>query len=539
MTGDIFTALGGIGMFLMGMELTTVALREAAGSRLRALLSRFTTTPVHGVATGALTTAVIQSSSATTVMTVGFVGAGLLSLQQALGVIYGANIGTTVTGWLVSFLGFKLSLGTIALVALLPASLIMLFSHGSAERVGRIIAGLCLLLIGLDLMQAGMGDTTDLISPDKLPPDSVFGVLVLAGVGLAVTALIQSSSAAMAMALVLLDNGSISLTQAAAIVVGMNIGTTFTALLASVGGSRPMRQTAIANLGFNIATSLIAFPVLLLGAGTLAQIGAAAGSLTALLVFHTGFNLAGTVIFLPFTRAYARLVTRLVPERASDRIVSLDRSLLSDAGASLVAAQAAASRIAGRMFAALGTALQAQPDLRPLSTLLPTLGPAIDELESFLADIRVPGNKPAETRAYSALLHQADHLRRLLGRLQKKSRIQTLLQDRVLRRPALLVGAMLRRAGADGAAGVDPERLNRLEKLLAQRTDRHRSVLLMREHAGLYSVHDVFEHTDAMRWLKRVLHHVQRVGHYYCLVGLDGAEEHDAPPDLPPEPDDD
>jgi len=324
-----------------------------------------------------------------------------------------------------------------------------------------------------------------------------------------------------AMALVLLDSGAISLMQAAAIVVGMNIGTTFTALLASVGGSRPMRQTAIANLAFNLATSLIALPMLLFGAGLLERISAATGPLSALLVFHTGFNLLGTAVFLPFTAGFTRLIARLVPERAADRLVVLDRSLLKDAGASLVAAQAAATAIARRLFSALGAALQEPADLRALSTLAPVLAPALDELEAFLADIRLPDDKPAEAEAFSALLHQADHLRRLLARAQKKTNIPILLQDRVLRRPALTMGAILRRSGRPGAPGLDPDRLARLEKLLIQRTDRHRRGLLLREHAGLYSVRDVFQHTDAMRWLKRVLHHAQRIGYYGALARLD------------------
>jgi len=530
MTSELFKALGGVGMFLVGMEMMTAALREAAGTNLRGWLARFTTTPLRGVVTGAAATAVIQSSSATTVMTVGFVGAGLLTLQQAMGVIYGANIGTTATGWLVSILGFKLSLGTVALVALLPASLVTLLAHGSAARVGRIIAGLCLLLVGLDMMQAGVGQATSLITPDLLPDKSVAGFLALAFLGLAVTALIQSSSAAVAMAMVLLNGGAINLMQAAAIVVGMNIGTTFTALLASVGGSRPMRQTAMANLVFNLATSAIALPMLFLGEDVLNRIGAAAGPLTALLVFHTGFNLLGTALFLPLTPRFTKLITRLVPERAEESIVVLDRSLLKDGGAALIAAQAGATTIAQRLFSAFGDAFQEPSDLRALSTLAPVIGPAIDELEGFLADIRLPDNKPVETETLSALLHQADHLRRLMEKAETTTHIPILLADRVLRRPALTLGAVMARASQPHAQGLDPERMLRLESLLKLRAERHRHGLLLREHARLYSVHDMFEHTDAMRWLKRVLHNAQRIGYYDCLTRLDTQNRTDDQP---------
>ncbi|MFT7592796.1 MAG: phosphate:Na+ symporter [Paracoccaceae bacterium] len=524
MMQEIFIVLGGIGMFLLGMDVMTTALREAAGSNLRGLLSQFTTTPLRGVVTGAATTALIQSSSATTVMTVGFVGAGLMHMPQALGIIYGANIGTTATGWLVSLLGFKLQLETIAMVTLLPASLAVLLAPGQVARAGRIVAGLCLLLIGLDMMQAGMQDVTRLVTPQFLPGETVLGLLALVGIGLAVTVLIQSSSAAVALALVMLQSGAISLTQAAAIVVGMNIGTTFTAILASVGGSRAMRQTAVANLAFNLATSAMAFPLLLIGSGVLVHIAQTTGPLTALLLFHTGFNLIGTAVFLPLTPQFTRAITRLVPDQSTDHLIDLDRGVLGDAGAALITAQAGAAAIAQRQFSALSAALTAPPDYRSLSALEPGIGVAIDKLEVYLFDIRLPPGQPAEEEVYSDLLHQADHLRRLLFRCQQKARIQTLLEDRTLRRPAHTLGAILNRAAGSDSHDLQTDRLGRLQALVTHRTNRHRRGLLLGEHAGIYSVQQVFAHTDAMRWLQRTLHHAERIGHYDRLA-RDGLQQ--------------
>lgn len=530
MTTDIFLLIGGVGMFLMGMETMTRALKDIAGSNLRGILARFTTTPLRGVATGATATALIQSSSATTVMTVGFVGAGLMTLPQALGIIYGANIGTTATGWLVSLLGFKLQLETLAMLLLLPASLINLLGRGGLARTGQVMAGLCLLLIGLDLMQEAMAGATGLLRPEALPQGGVWGMLALAFAGLALTVLIQSSSATVALALVMLQGGSIDLMQAAALVVGMNIGTTFTALLASVGGARVMRQAAVANLGFNLVTSAIAFPLLLaLGPG-LVRLAERADPLTALLVFHTGFNLVGTALFLPLTRPFTALVTRLIPARDGEGFaLGLDRVLLTDARTALTAARAAAKLIAVRMFAALSAALRDQPDYRPLAALRPDMGKALDELEKFLADIRLPADLPAEEEVYSALLHEADHLRRLLHRLDQTDRIATLSEDRSLRRPALLMGGILGRAAVPAARDLEPDRLARLQALAAHRTGRHRRGLLLGEHAGLYTLSEVFAHTDAMRWLQRAVHHAERIGHYDRIArrGL----QQEAPPE--------
>ena len=515
MTTDIFLLIGGVGMFLMGMDTMTRGLKDIAGSNLRGILARFTTTPLRGVVTGAAATALIQSSSATTVMTVGFVGAGLMTLPQALGIIYGANIGTTATGWLVSLLGFKLQLQTLAMLLLLPASLVNLLGRGGLARAGQVMAGLCLLLIGLDLMQEAMAGATGLLRPEALPRGGLWGMLALAIGGLVMTVIIQSSSATVALALVMLQGGSIDLMQAAALVVGMNIGTTFTALLASVGGARVMRQAAVANLGFNIVTSAIAFPLLLaLGPG-LERLAELVDPLTALLVFHTGFNLVGTALFLPLTDPFTALITRLVPARADEGLaLGLDRVLLTDARAALTAARGAGTLIAGRVFAALSAALHDAPDYRPLAALKPDTGKALDELEQFLADIRLPADLPAEEEVYSALLHEADHLRRLLHRVEQTDRVATLLEDRSLRRAALLMGATLARAKAPDARDLEPDRLARLQALAEHRARRHRRGLLLGEHAGLYTLSEVFARTDAMRWLQRAVHHAERIGHY-------------------------
>lgn len=521
----VLSLIGGIGMFLLGMEVMTAALRDAAGRDLRAVLARFTTTPLRGALTGAGATALIQSSSATTVMTVGFVGAGLLSMPQALGVIFGANIGTTATGWLVSILGFRLDLDALAMATLLPASLMLLLGRGGVARAGRVVAGLCLLLVALALMQAGAADLTGRVTPDRLPGANLGGLLLLSGLGLAVTVLMQSSSAALALALVLLDSGSLALIQAVAIVLGMNVGTTFTAILASVGGSRPMRQTALANLLFNIGTFAVAFPVVWLGAGPIAEFGARHDAMTVLLVMHTGFNVVGVALFLPMTARFAGLVARLVPDPKEPPLVALDRSMLRDPETALVAAQTATDAIAARLFTALGAALSERPDYRGLSALA-ACDEAIEELRGFLQNIRLPEGRQSAEQVYSVLLHQLDHLTRMRVRTQSRGHFTALMDDRALRRPALATGACLRRLGAQYSPG-EAARLARLQALIEHRQSRHRRGLLLGEHAGLYSLGDVFSHTDAMRWLLRTLHHAVRVADYQgqARAGLPTAPE--------------
>jgi phosphate:Na+ symporter len=173
--GGVLLCLGGLGLFLLGMVVLTEGLRALAGRALRRVLSRFTRSPRSGAMTGALTTAVVQSSSAITVATVGFVGAGLLTFPQALGIVLGANIGTTVTGWLVALLGFKLELGTAALPIVLVGVLIRLFTKGRPSAAGFAIAGFGLIFVGISLLQQGMGGFVGVITPDSFPPDTWSG----------------------------------------------------------------------------------------------------------------------------------------------------------------------------------------------------------------------------------------------------------------------------------------------------------------------------------------------------------------------------
>ncbi|WP_101067230.1 Na/Pi cotransporter family protein [Roseovarius salinarum] len=510
---ETLTALGGIGLFLLGMKIMTEALREAAGANLRHMLARFTTTPLRGVASGAVTTAVVQSSSATTVMTVGFVGAGLLGFPQALGVIYGANIGTTVTGWIVSLVGFKLKLGTVAMGLLFVASLALLLSQGRAARIGRIAAGFCLLFIGLDMMQEGMSGAAGWITPERTPGTGLTGMLAMAALGLAITVVMQSSSAALAVVLVLLSSGALPLIQAAAAVIGMNLGTTFTALIAAIGGSRPMQQTSIANLLFNLGTMVIAFPALLVIAGPLEGLAARTGADTALVLFHTGFNLLGTLAFLPVTHRFAALVARLRPDLSKRLAPELDHRLLSDEGAAMQAAHGAVTWAAREIFSAYSLALGPGGDVRRLAALDPRVTVMLEDLKDYMARISVPRDKPDEAAAFAALMHQADHLVRLLDQAEHRDFIPVLDRVAVTRRPARWFAACL-----SSDRGLElPEigrRMARMTDPLAHRFMRHRRGLLLGEHAGIYSVQDTFQATDAMRWLTRIMHNVQRVGEY-------------------------
>ena len=253
---QIFTLLGALGMFLYGMNLMSSGLPKAAGDRLRGLLSAMTSNPFKGVLTGLGITSVIQSSSATTVMVVSFVNAGLLTLAQAIGVIMGANIGTTVTAWLVSWLGFKADISILAVPLMLLGFIFSNSKKNQRQNIGELIVGFCLLFLGLSFMKESVPDLNE--TPQVLEfvrswAGHGFGsVLIFLAFGTVLTLVLQSSSATMAITLIMLSMGFIPFDMACAMVLGENIGTTITANIAAAVGNTQAKRAAMSHTIFNV-----------------------------------------------------------------------------------------------------------------------------------------------------------------------------------------------------------------------------------------------------------------------------------------------
>ena len=336
---QVFTLLGALGMFLYGMNMMSAGLQKAAGNRLRGILSAITSNPLKGVATGVGITSIIQSSSATTVMVVGFVNAGLLTLAQAVGVIMGANIGTTVTAWLVSFLGFKADISILA-VPLMALGFVMSLSKKDKYRnMSEVIIGFSLLFLGLSLMKSSVPDLRQ--TPEVLQfitqwTDLGFGsVLIFLLVGTILTLVLQSSSATMALTLIMLSMGWIPFTAAAAMVLGENIGTTITANIAASIGNSNARRAALAHTFFNlfgVVWALILFTPFLALVGKMivwifglpnpteivftAGLDSSSDEATAALygvsMLHTLFNLFNTCILIWFTPLIVKAVSACI-----------------------------------------------------------------------------------------------------------------------------------------------------------------------------------------------------------------------------------
>ncbi|MEQ8334639.1 Na/Pi symporter [Nisaea sp.] len=515
MIANLAVAIGGIGLFLIGMLILTDGLKSLVGNSQRRLMAKCTNSSVTGAATGAFVTALIQSSSATTVTAVGFVGAGLLTFSQALGIVFGANIGTTLTGWMVALIGFKLELGAVALPVLLFAVLVKFFGKGRLALAGWSLAGFCLIFIGLDTMQDGMEVFRGVVTPDDFPADTFFGRLQLVAIGVAITLATQSSSAGVATAMVALGSGAISLPQAAAMVIGMDVATSFTAVLAAIGGSAAMRQTGFAHLVYNVLTGFLAF-CLLTPFATLATHftdAATPGSgQLALVAFHSTFNTLGVLLVLPVTGLFARLILWLIPEDGADLARRLDTRLLPDTGAATDALAGTLTESALTLLGQLRRSIEA-----PLGDRASGLGPiqeALVKSERYAADIQARLDPSVDLGRFTSALHTLDHLRRLYHRATQSQRIATIARDPALREVSAKFVTLL----ADLCRSQDLNAAERdfdiLRKDLRDERHRIREAATLNAAAGLLSVDDTINRLDSIRWLHRSTYHVWRIAHH-------------------------
>ena len=493
----------------------TDGLRSLAGNAMRSALMRFTQTPLSGAMTGAITTALLQSSSATTVATVGFVSAGLLQFDNALGIIFGANLGTTVTGWLVAILGFKLQLDTAVLPLIFIGASLKLFSGGKYAKVGMAIAGFGLIFVGISTLQAAMGEVQGIITPDQLPDDSWLGRLQLVSLGIAATIITQSSSAGVATTLAALYARAINFAQAAALVIGMDVGTTVTAVIATLGGSVDARRTGVSHVLYNLITGAIALTLITpyvylwdrFAPGQLGQ-----NAEIGLVAFHTCFNLVGVTLLLPFTRQFARLITRLVPNREPTFTDGLSEELLGQPDLALRAAQISIQSeliaLLQHVEAILG---QSSGNLVELTTLQI----ALDETHTYLDHIQLRRTHSNDLERLIAMMHALDHLQRIHERCEEdEDRAHT-----VQKTPDLAVEyQVLTDSIADEIASLQKNRWDQAAHTAAIAAKRihhkvrpYRDLTIAQIAQGEIGVVQGTARLEAIRWLRRVSKHITRI----------------------------
>lgn len=530
MMQHILQTLGGLGMFLLAMLVMTEGLRGLAGDSLHAWLTRFTRSPGTGAVTGTVVTGLLQSSSATIVATVGFVAAGLLSFPQALGIVLGANVGTTVTGWLVVIFGFKLKLGMAALPLLLSGMLLRIFSRGRWAETGKTVAGFGLIFIGIGFMQSGMAGFEGLVTPSSFPPDTFTGRLLLVGIGIIVTMITQSSSAGVAMALTALSVGAVSFPQAAAMVIGMDVGTTVTAVIATIGSSEAARRTGFSHTIYNLFTAVAALAMLspytrMLDSFIPGWLGG--NPEFALVGFHTLFNLVALVIALPLAGVFAWMMERLVPERDSGLARRLDNRLLPEPQAARAALDATLREEFDYMLRGVDLRLKdgILPADPPLSEVRQDLRDTRDFLDEMNREGRDYDRGPGRQQIITAI-HALDHLRRMFQRMQQDDCIFTLRNELGF---APLVGELrslcgrLRKALPEGIDDLLYGECMEFARQLLADAENVRDRTITRAVKKEITVAQSGHWLAAYLWLEHMAHHVWRVSIH--LGGYDFEED--------------
>src|SRR6516164_6128464 len=362
----MIAVLGGVGLFLLGMSVMTSGLKALAGSGLRTTLGKAAATPLSGAFWGAFVTLIIQSSSATTMTTIGLVSAGLLTFSQGLGLVFGANVGTTGTGWLIALIGVRVSLTAAALPMIFVGALIKLLGRGRLSAAGGALAGFALVLLGLTTLQQGMGGLAEQLHPADLPAVlgttwwlGLYGVLALVAVGLVMTAVMQSSTAAIAVTLSAHYAGAVGLDQACALIIGQNIGTATSSAMAAIGASSTAKRLALAYILFKLIAGLIALVLFPVTIPLLVSASKSIDGVKLLAGYHTAYNVVGVLVLLPVIDRFTRFVERILPERASPLTRCLDPAALETPIAAEEAVRRTVARSLGTMCGSIGEALTA------------------------------------------------------------------------------------------------------------------------------------------------------------------------------------
>lgn len=432
---NLLTMVGGLALFLYGMNLMGDGLSKASGGRLESILEKLTNTPIKGVLVGAGVTAIIQSSSATTVMVVGFVNSGIMKLEQAVNVIIGANVGTTITSWLLSLTGIES--GSFFVQLLKPSSFapilaivgVVLLTFSKKDRrkdIGTIMAGFAILMIGMDTMSAAvkpLAEVPEFTRVLTMFSNPILGMLA----GLVLTAVIQSSSASVGILQALCRTGAVGYATAIPVIMGQNIGTCITAMISSVGASKDARRAALLHLYYNIVkTSLFMAIFYAINAFVDFSFMESAISPLGVAVVHSAFNIAACIVLLPFSKLFVKLVYFTVPDRVKEEemtpeeieLRTLDARFLDSPGLAIERSRQVAVTMAryAQKSIRLATGLLRSYDVQKaaeVEKLESQVDRFEDELGTYLVKLSSRNLSEKESHTLSILLHSIGDFERI------------------------------------------------------------------------------------------------------------------------------
>ncbi|MFC4276663.1 Na/Pi cotransporter family protein [Achromobacter aloeverae] len=556
----VIAILGGVGLFLLGMTVMTDGLKALAGSALRTVLGKAAATPWSGAFWGAMVTLLVQSSSAVTMTTIGLVSAGILPFSKGLGLVFGANVGTTGTAWLIALVGVRVSLSAYALPMIFIGALAKLLGKGRVSAAGGAFAGFALVLYGLTTLQQGMGGLAQSLNPTDLPAvlgmpgagwmSGTGGLLMLIIVGLAMTAVMQSSTASTAVTIASFHAGAISLEQGAALIIGQNIGTATSSAMAAIGASVTAKRLALAYVLFKVIAALIAIFSFPFVTSWMTRLLPSIDGTTLLAGYHTAFNVVGVAVLLPATQWFTRVVERIMPTRETALERALDRSVLANPVVAVEAARRVVADVLKTISAAVAAALSTNTDHRGVpgaAAAAATLG----EVRDFLSELHAPAASETDADRYhlTSTLHALDHATRLVenlaaGRFDPPPGPPEGNSPLDIHATALCVKAMqgAQEVGAAVTAqsalsghtdpvgwSVSPEVASELDEMASTALELdavgrdHRAATLAAVAPGTISAAEALRRIDNVKRLTRIAHHAWRSSaHLVGRAALDG-----------------
>jgi len=543
------SVLGGVGLFLLGMSVMTGGLKALAGSGLRTTLSKAAATPLSGAFWGAFVTLIVQSSSATTMTTIGLVSAGLLTFSQGLGLVFGANIGTTGTGWLIALIGVRVSLTAAALPMIFVGALVKLLGRGRMSAAGGALAGFALVLFGLTTLQQGMAGLAERLHPADLPAvfdpgvslwSSLFGLMMLIFVGLAMTAVMQSSTAAIAVTLSAHYAGAVGLDQACALIIGQNIGTATSSAMAAIGASGTAKRFALAYVLFKLVAAFIAMVLFPVTAPLLVRASRTIDGVTLLAGYHTAYNVVGVALLLPLIGRFTRFVERILPERASPLTRSLDPAALVTPIAAEEAVRRTVARSLGTICGSICDALTAKDHGTSVPYSITEVSDALRQAQEFMSEASGPPESEEEQKRLTSTLHALDHASRLAEVAGEKGEFGSgpsgsddgdapRLCAEAMRNAVLIAGKVgalphaqdeatpvkvldrEKEASANGSSRKEAiVQLEHCAKTLRELQQAHRKETLSSVAVGMVSADEAITRVDTVRRLETLAHHAWR-----------------------------
>ena len=546
---DVLTMIGGLSLFLFGMNIMGSALERRAGSSLRTILGKLTTNRMLGFLTGLAVTAIIQSSSATTVMVVGFVNSSLLSLGQAINVIMGANVGTTATAWILSLGGIEgdsLLLKLLKptsfspILALIGVVYYVFLKDTKKKDTGLILLGFATLMFGMDTMSdavAGLKDVPQFQQLFVMFKNPILGVMA----GAILTAIIQSSSASVGILQALSSTGAISLAAAIPIIMGQNIGTCVTAMLSSVGTTKNAKRTAIVHLMFNVIGTVVCLIVYMIGTALFdfAILEESASHFT-ISVCHTVFNVACTALLLPSGKLLEKLVCKMVPDaKVAEETAELDERLLGTPSIALERCRETTAKMADVSAKTLRAGMET------LTNYTPELGENVRELEtlsdhyedilgSYLVKLSALRSSEADSSEATMLLKVindleriADHGENVLEAAEEMAEKELKFSDAAKAELAVLTASVnevielaftaLAHRDLEMAYRVEP-----LEEVIDGLKEQMRTRHILRMQQGTCTIEAGFVWSDLLTSLERASDHCSNIaGAVIEMVGLD------------------